>query len=417
MSDIPFHVAGGFFGGGHAVFPEALAFPVESQSPPVTGSRRRKLWEIPHKFHCPVIGVCFDCDELRRLMTKVMHLPRDASDFLLHTTAVGCCSERSRLAEVLQKTLEKRYQLTLRQFAAIKTESELRVAWHAASKENKNIPAVLWACWSHPACTDRLEQEIYGDIHMIQHQLGSHARTDLKAMQALQLENAELQQHLDVALAEVEEQRQKRAIHANETALTIAQLRAELVGKEAWAISQSKASSSLRDAISDLETRQKLTQRLAEAEARAKESRLLADELAQEVGRLRDFAKYAEETIESLTHEDEALEVMPESQLSGKCVLCVGGRSGAVSSYREAVEQFGGHFLHHDGGLEESLHRIDGALAAADIVICQAGCISHNAYWRVKEMCKRTGKPCMFVKNSGVSSFGRVVNELGKNPQ
>lgn len=29
MSDISFHVAGGCFGGGHAVFPDALAFPVE----------------------------------------------------------------------------------------------------------------------------------------------------------------------------------------------------------------------------------------------------------------------------------------------------------------------------------------------------------------------------------------------------
>ena len=69
-------------------------------------------------------------------------------------------------------------------------------------------------------------------------------------------------------------------------------------------------------------------------------------------------------------------------------------------------------FLHHDGGLEESLHRIDGVLAAADLVICQAGCISHNAYWRVKEQCKRTGKPCVFVKRSGVSSFGRVLANL-----
>jgi hypothetical protein len=69
------------------------------------------------------------------------------------------------------------------------------------------------------------------------------------------------------------------------------------------------------------------------------------------------------------------------------------------------------------GGLEESLHRIDSALAAADLVICQAGCISHNAYWRVKEQCKRTGKPCLFVKRSGVSSFGRVIADLcGEEP-
>ncbi|WP_291993110.1 DUF2325 domain-containing protein [Candidatus Accumulibacter sp. ACC003] len=79
---------------------------------------------------------------------------------------------------------------------------------------------------------------------------------------------------------------------------------------------------------------------------------------------------------------------------------------------RKVVEQRGGNFLHHDGGLEESLHRIDAALAAADLVVCQAGCISHNAYWRVKEQCKRTGKQCVFLKSPGVASFGRVVGAV-----
>lgn len=40
--------------------------------------------------------------------------------------------------------------------------------------------------------------------------------------------------------------------------------------------------------------------------------------------------------------------------------------------------------------LEDSLH-------AADLVICQTGCISDGAYWRVKDHCKRTGKPCLLV--------------------
>lgn len=417
MSAIPFHVAGGFFGGGRSIFADAVTLPVEPPVASSTGSRRRKLWEIPHKFHCPVIGVCFDCDELRHLMNKVMHLPKGASDFLLHTTAVGNCEERSRLAEVLQKTLEKRYQLIVRQYASIKTVEDLRTAWRTACKENRNIPAALWACWTHPASTEPLEQEIYADIHMLQHQLGSHARTDQNAMKALQAENAELHRRLEVSLAETEEQRQRKAAHATETAQLIAQLRAELVAKEAWAINVARASNALREAMPDLESQQRLSQRLAEAEARARESRLQAEDLAREVGRLRDFAKYAEETIDSLSREDDALAAVPESQLSGKSVLCVGGRSGALGSYREVVEQSGGRFMHHDGGLEESMHRIDSAVAAADIVICQAGCISHNAYWRVKEQCKRTGKPCMFVKNSGVSSFGRVVTELGKKPQ
>lgn len=39
----------------------------------------------------------------------------------------------------------------------------------------------------------------------------------------------------------------------------------------------------------------------------------------------------------------------------------------------------------------------DASLRAADLVICQTGCISHDAYWRVQDHCKRTGKPCVLV--------------------
>ncbi len=40
---------------------------------------------------------------------------------------------------------------------------------------------------------------------------------------------------------------------------------------------------------------------------------------------------------------------------------------------------------------------LEASLAAADLVICQTGCISHGAYWRVQDHCKRTGKTCVLV--------------------
>ncbi|WP_298210077.1 DUF2325 domain-containing protein [Acidovorax sp.] len=40
---------------------------------------------------------------------------------------------------------------------------------------------------------------------------------------------------------------------------------------------------------------------------------------------------------------------------------------------------------------------LDASLAAADLVICQTGCISHDEYWRVQDHCRRTGKPCILV--------------------
>ena len=83
--------------------------PVDSRPAAGKTTRRRKLWEIPHKFHCPVIGTCFDVAELRALMKKLMHIPHGTSDFVLHTTAVGNSESRTPLAELLQKQLEKRY--------------------------------------------------------------------------------------------------------------------------------------------------------------------------------------------------------------------------------------------------------------------------------------------------------------------
>jgi hypothetical protein len=101
--------------------------------------------------------------------------------------------------------------------------------------------------------------------------------------------------------------------------------------------------------------------------------------------------------------------------LQEKLVLCVGGRSGNVANYRDVVERVGGRFSHHDGGLEDSASALDANLAAADLVICQTGCISHNAYWRVKDFCKRTGKRCVFVENPSTSSLERGLAQMDAN--
>ncbi|MGL5632591.1 MAG: DUF2325 domain-containing protein [Azovibrio sp.] len=414
MADFPFNVMGSVTGaidGIKNTFAPALT---PSQEIRASGSRRRRLWEIPHKFHCPVIGVCFACDELRGLMDKVMHFPKNTSDFVLHTTAVGTCETRTPLAELLQKTLEKRYQLTIKQFSVYKTNTELRTAWQLVCKEMIQLPAALWAIWTHPACDNTLEQDIYADIHMIQHQVGAGTRADLKVMKSSEARNVELQHQLETMQVELENLRLEKAASNQILKQQLNELRAELAVKAAWGAGLQRELASLRAEIPDLAERQLLLQQRDHALEQNAEFRASLEEKDKELVRLREFARYAEETLEALAQEDEAMAELPTSGLGGKCVLCVGGRSGAVHSYREVVEQSGGRFLHHDGGLEESLHRIDGALAAADIVICQAGCISHNAYWRVKDLCKRTGKPCMFVKNSGVSSFGRIVSEAGK---
>jgi len=99
-------------------------------------------------------------------------------------------------------------------------------------------------------------------------------------------------------------------------------------------------------------------------------------------------------------------------ELSERAVLCVGGRQAVVPIYRQLIERTGGRFLHHDGGEEDAIAKLDASLTAADLVICQTGCISHDAYWRVKDHCKRHGKRCVYVESPSASSLRRALSSL-----
>lgn len=49
-------------------------------------------------------------------------------------------------------------------------------------------------------------------------------------------------------------------------------------------------------------------------------------------------------------------------------------------------------------------------MALSDLVVRRlTGCISHNAYWRVKDHCKRTGKRCVFVESPSTAQLKRAL--------
>jgi hypothetical protein len=85
------------------------------------------------------------------------------------------------------------------------------------------------------------------------------------------------------------------------------------------------------------------------------------------------------------------------ADLREKAVLCVGRAEEASAMARQLVEIAGGRYLHHDGQDDVDAAALEASLRAADLVICQTGCVSHGAYWRVQDHCRRTGKPCVLV--------------------
>lgn len=56
----------------------------------------------------------------------------------------------------------------------------------------------------------------------------------------------------------------------------------------------------------------------------------------------------------------------------------------------------------------EDLAALESSLVAADLVICQTGCLSHGAYWRVQDLCRRTGKACVLVQEPDAVRIVRI---------
>lgn len=93
--------------------------------------------------------------------------------------------------------------------------------------------------------------------------------------------------------------------------------------------------------------------------------------------------------------------------LREKSVLCVGEPGAGASVARRVVEMAGGRFLHHGGEDGQDGPALEASLVAADLVICQTGCVSHDAYWRVQDHCRRTGKQCVLVEQPQALQFVR----------
>ncbi len=51
---------------------------------------------------------------------------------------------------------------------------------------------------------------------------------------------------------------------------------------------------------------------------------------------------------------------------------------------------------------------LEASLQAADLVICQTGCLSHGEFWRVQDHCKRLGKTCVLVEQPDAVRIVRI---------
>jgi hypothetical protein len=381
-----------------------------------TGSRRRRLWEVDRSCHCPLVGVSLPMETLRRLVSKSLGGAALANDYEVHAGAVSECARRCKLAELLQAELDTRYVREIQAFREAKSTLAVAELWMAALKAG-DVAGAFWAALSHPRCDMPLQEALCRDLHMFQHQAGAGVRLEIARFNALADENGVLVRELGKVQERITRAMSEKASEIGQLQTELAQARAEVIVKDNHIGFLAQELDTLRLTVPQLEDRQRLQHRLGAMALRLEAANEENAELRRKLAQARRTSP-ATETPEGVLP---AGVLTPASSqqaviyLHERLVLCVGGRSGNVAHYRDVVERVGGRFSHHDGGLEDSSSALDANLAAADLVICQTGCISHNAYWRVKDFCKRTGKRCVFVENPSTSSLERGLAQIDAN--
>ena len=332
---------------------------------------------------------------------------------------VQACSSRTPLIELVQRQLDSVFQNQIKQFSSAKSEDAVAALWRGAisgEDNNASLAGALWASLTHPRTDRALMTQIGHDIHMIQHRLGGETRRDNRALTQAKLLAAERLTELEAArakllLAQKQQAREAAAYHQQ-----VVDAEAALVGAQAQNDALKLQLASLRQSVTQLDSREKLMQRVDDL---AEQNSRLKQRLAESLDRREVALTQPAEPLSLDTNMDRN-SVIPAPRtinLGNISVLCVGGRSGAVASYRKAVEGAGGKFMHHDGGIEHNHHRLDANLAAADCVVCQTACISHTAYWFVKDYCKKTGKQCVYLDKPSMSSFVEGLNTLPYVPE
>lgn len=385
------------------------------------GSRRRRLWDLPPSCHCPVVGVCFPLSVLRQWVNKALGGRAAGNDYEIHVGAVAECRQRNRLSEWLQRDLDARYALTIQAFKQAKDTPAVAQYWADALQQG-DVAGAFWATLTHPRCDEALQEAVLRDMHMLQHQAGAAVRTDVNRYHALVQEHGVLTRELARIQERCTRWMAEKSAEIEQQNAQLAQQRTLVIDKDVRIEGLTQELEALKSSIKDFESVSRLRQQVDQLTQRQADLEVQNARLRQQLSDARRAARPRASAERAMSADGPVHEVPGECPiglpLKEKTILCVGGRNGNVSNYRDVIEQAGGHFAHHDGGLEDHHGALDAVLAAADLVICQTGCISHNAYWRVKDFCKRTGKQCVYVENPSTSALARTLKHIaGKDAE
>lgn len=372
-----------------------------------TGAQRLRTWDIPAAFHCSIIGTCLTNDDLRQILLKAGE--KDAkvvTDHGLHGRGVRLAGQRGQAAKLLNKALDKRHEASIKRIPRQADEATLRRIWRD-SFDRGDIAGPYWALMGHPATPPALVRDIFGEVHMLSHLIGSASRLDIVRLTRLEKEleaerekttrqetRLKLAADERIALQRHARQWEERAVQAEALAASTRRVRrqeAEPAGR------------------TDAARTDALALRLAETEERC-------GALQRELEQLQDLSHSIlreNEALEAIVAAEERHGVKSHITRTDGPVLYVGGRRNLFDHLRACAENRNVDLLLHDGGMEDSTTLLPALVGQAATILFPVDHISHAAVGLVKRLCREQGKSYLPLRSAGIASFLAAITGAG----
>lgn len=367
---------------------------------------RYKLWELESGTHCSVIGTCLSLEDLHRLLRKAnATIAPDADEHDIHGYFVIQAARRSVVSKLTHKALDRKYAPQLVRFRS-GTPDELWALWRQAMT-NGDVAGAYWALMTRKAVPRPMRIGAYNEVHMLSHLMGKSSRDDIKRIRQLEAAHAEIARKLEQTRARAEADAQERDARIR---MLEAQLAAASTVPREVPTPPAMEGRKLEAQIGRLKARFSTLERRVKVErARARGAERQLSLIAPDRHR-RLPGSAPRPASEGWTP---VADGQADESLVGRAVLYVGGYREVTPRLRAHVEDKGGTFLYHDGGIEMQTTRLSGLVSQASTVLCPVGRVSHDACNHLKRLCKRHGKPLILLRSAGLSGFVSALSGIG----
>jgi hypothetical protein len=366
--------------------------------PPQRTGKRRMLWEIGNSMQCSVLGTCLGEDDLLGAIRKCgLSLQGSVTSYDIHAHCVKMATSSNVLSKALHKLLDKRYEGAVRLVSRADTEAEILALWEKL-RDSGQVGAAYWAIVSHTHVAPEVIKQVFGEVHMLSHLHGCGVREMATQIAEMQRRAAETEARLRRA-----EAARNEALAERDAVRTELQARATEVSTVDPGVELSRDASPRKDASG------KRDRVLAAARARARHAetenaRLQAVVQAME----REQRRERPAPLNCACCKPETL----PCRLDGRRILYLGGRKSVLPHLKSAAEAREAILLVHDGGMEDSTHRIEELVGGCDAVVCPIDCVSHGACKLAKVLCRRFNKPFLPIPTASRSGFERALDQL-----